>query len=94
MTTVQLQKLKIGEGWFSVRVHGEPYVVATFKGYAPVLEVEDTYAQTHHFLYISAKSLMEALEPLRQKNDGLFDGLIFRIRKQSGDPFAKYEIEA
>ena len=89
----ELDQLKIGEGWIQLRVHGEPYVVSTFRGYAPVLEVENLRSRTRHYLFMSAKSLMEGLEPLRSTNHGSFAGLEFRIRKESDDKFAKYEIK-
>lgn len=88
-----LDQLRLGEGWVHIRVHGEPYVIATFRGYAPVLEVEDIHARTRHYIFMSAKSFMEGIEPLRAANGGGFGGLEFRIRKDSDDRFAKYVIE-
>ncbi len=90
----QLTQLRIGEGWIQLRIHGEPFVKATFRGYTPVLEVENLHSQTRHFLYMSAKTFMEGIEPLRVGNSGRFDGLQFRIRKEADDRFARYLIES
>jgi hypothetical protein len=46
-----------------------------------------------HILYISSKSISEALEPLRQGNGGNFTGLKFKVRKASEDKMAPYEVE-
>lgn len=88
-----LQQLRIGEGWIRLKIHGEPYVMPTRNGYAPVLEVENRHSATRHFIYMSAKTFMEGIEPLRDVNGGAFDGLEFKIRKESGDRFAKFIIE-
>lgn len=76
-----------------MRVCGEPSVVVTFRGYAPVLPVENMRSRTRHYIFMSAKSFMEGIEPLRAKNHGHFSGLEFRIKKESDDRFAKYLIE-
>ncbi len=88
-----LQQLRVGEGWIHLRVHGEPYVIATHRRYEPVLQVENLRSRTMHFIYMSAKTFMEGLEPLRTENDGRFDGLQFRIRKESNDRFSPYLFE-
>ena len=88
----ELTQLRVGEGSIRIRLHGEPYVVPTFRGYAPVLEVEDLHARTRHFLYITAKSFMEAVEPLRAANGGKFHGLEFEIRKTTDKKFARFAI--
>ena len=88
-----LQQLRIGEGWIHLKVHGEPYVITTHRRYEPVLQVENLRSQTMHFIYMSAKTFMDGLEPLRIANHGKFDGLQFRIRKESGDRFAPFLID-
>ena len=88
-----LQQLRVGEGWIHLRVHGEPYVIATHRRYEPVLQVENLRSRTMHFIYMSAKTFMEGIEPLRIANKGTFDGLQFRIRKESSDRFSPYLFE-
>ena len=93
ITLNQLQQLRIREGWIHLRVQAEPYVIATRYGYQPVLPVENLRSQTRHFIYMSAKSFMDGIEPLRSTNDGKFSGLEFRIRKESDNKLAPFVIE-
>jgi hypothetical protein len=86
--------LRVGTGWIDLAVIGEPNVIQTFKGYAPVLPVKVIATHLDYFLYISAKSIAEKLEPLRQANAGAFNGLRLSIRKTSDDQFAPYEVKA
>ena len=88
-----LKQLRIGEGWIQLRVHGEPYVIATRSRYEPLLQVENIRSQTMHYIFMSAKTFMEGLEPLRIANQGKFDALQFRIRKESNDRYSPYLIE-
>ena len=86
--------LKVSTGWIELEVISEAEVVLTFKGYAPVLRVRKLSNDLEYILYISARSLGESLEAMRKNNQGLFAGIQFRIRKESIDQMAKYEIEA
>ena len=86
-------QLKVGTAWSELVVIGEPMVIQTFKGYAPVLPEKVKATGLDYFMYISAKSIAEELEPLRQKNDGKFLGLEFSVRKASEDRFAVYEVK-
>jgi hypothetical protein len=85
-------QLSVGTGWIAVEVTDEPTIVLTFKGYAPILPVKNRINGLPYIMYISAKSLAEPLEKLRASNGGLFKGLIFEVRKESEDRFAKYEV--
>src|SRR5436190_10002071 len=87
-----LSAIRVGTGWIELTTLGEPRVVATARGYAPVLEVVVNKGGLRYKLYISAKSIAEALEPLRRKNSGRFAGLRFAIRKASTEQMAPYEI--
>ena len=86
--------LKVGTGWINMAVTGEATVVQTFKGYAPVIPVKVIATGLDYILYISAKSLAEKLEPLRQANGGRFNGLRISIRKSSDEAFSPYEVKA
>lgn len=85
--------LKVSTGWVELEALEEPTVIVTFKGYAPVLKVRVRQTGLDYLMYLSAKSIAEGLEPLRAKNAGHFAELCFRIRKQSEDQFAPYEIQ-
>ncbi|MBF0232210.1 MAG: ParA family protein [Desulfamplus sp.] len=85
--------LKVGNDWIELIVTGEPSIIITFKGYAPILPVKLKKSGLHYQLYISAKSIAECIEPLRKKNNGLFKNLEFSIRKASDDRLSRYEIK-
>ena len=44
-------------------------------------------------IYISARSLAEPLDKLRENNAYLFTGIKIQVRKESNAPMAKYEVE-
>jgi len=83
--------LKVGVNWINVEVVSEPYVVMSFRGYAPVVDV--TGPEGKQMLYISSKSISEGLDPLVKANGGKFLGLKLRLRKESEDRMAPYVVE-
>ena len=85
--------MKANTEWSEVEVIGGPETILTVKGYTPVLIVAIPGSDVKHKLYVAPKSLAEKLEPLRQKNGDSFTGLKFRLKKESLDKFAKYELE-
>ena len=85
--------LKVGTGWIDLEIVSEPDVVLGFRGYAPILRVRKSRTGVEYILYISAKSLAEPLEELRNNNGGIFKGLQLRVRKESMEKTSKYEIE-
>ncbi|HEX7900345.1 MAG TPA: hypothetical protein VF950_21435 [Planctomycetota bacterium] len=91
MAEARLPTLKVGTDWVPVEIVSEARVVMSMRGYAPVLEVRVPAGA--HILYISSKSISEALEPLRQANAGNFSGLKLKVRKASEDKMAPYEVE-
>ena len=88
-----MTQLRVGTDWIAISVTGPVDVIATLHGYAPVLPVRKENMGQEYILYISAKSLSEQLEPLRQNNGGGFPGLKFSIRKESEDQMAKYQLQ-
>ena len=86
--------LKVGTGWIELEIISEPDVVLTFKGYAPILQVREISTGSEYRFYISAKSLADPLEKLRKDNGDIFEGIQFRVRKESMDKMAKYEVDA
>ena len=86
--------LKVSTGWIELEIISEPDVVLTFKGYAPILQVRKISNNLEYIFYISARSLGESLETLRKNNDGLFNGIQFRVRKTDATQMAPYEVEA
>lgn len=84
--------LKVGVDWISVEIVSEPYVVMGFRGYAPVVDVMSPGGR--QILYISSKSISEGLDPLVKARDGKFLGLKVRLRKESEDKMAAYQVES
>ncbi len=93
MTDDKLDTLKVNTGWIGIEIVSEPDVLLTFKGYAPVLKVKVEKSGLIKNMYISAKSMAQNLDPLRQENKGKFVGLHLRIRKESEDKFSSYNVE-
>ena len=87
----EARHLKVGTDWADAEILTEPYVVMTMRGYAPVVDVKSGTDKL--LLYISAKSLSLALEPLVQANGGKFTGLKLRLKKESDDKMAGYVVE-
>lgn len=83
--------LKVGVDPVDADIVSEPYVVMTFRGYSPVVDVQSGGAA--HVLHISAKSLSQAIEPMVRANEGKFAGLKLRLRKESADKMAAYVVE-
>lgn len=77
-----------------VEIISEPYVVLTFKGYAPVVDVLVREENAPRVLFIGSSSLSHGIEEIRQRNNGKFKGINLRVRKESTDKFAKYIVEA
>ncbi len=85
--------LKVSTGWIELEIISEPDVVLTYKGYAPILRVRKLRTNVEFMIYISARSLAEPLDKLRENNAYLFKGIKFQVRKESNAPMAKYEVE-
>jgi len=74
-------------------VTSEPYLVLTFRGYTGAVEVCELATGSRYELLIGGiKSLAESLEPLRASNNGMFRGLRFKIKKESGERFSPYVV--
>ena len=89
----ELPPLKIGTGWVEIEILSEVDAKLTFKGYTPILRVVVTKTRLPYTLYIAPKSLAQPLEDLRRNHGGRFLGLRLRLRKQSSDQYAKYEVQ-
>ena len=93
MSRENVPSLKVSTGWIELEIVSEPDVVLTIRGYAPIIRVRKVRTGVEYLLYISAKSIAQPLEVLRSNNFGRFKGIRFRIRKESMEAIAKYEIE-
>ncbi len=76
-----------------VEIVSEPFVVNTFRGFAPVVDVKVGEKEGIKSMYISAKSLADSLTPMMDENGGKFTGLKLKIKKESPDNRAPYVVE-
>jgi len=83
--------LKVGTEFIPVEIVSEPYVVMTIRGFAPVVDVK--CPQGDFMLYISSKSMSDGLVPLLETTEGKFNGLKFKVKKESEDKMARYIVE-
>ena len=93
MSKETLPALKVSTGWIELEIISEPDVILTTFGYAPILSVKEITTESKYRLYISAKSLAVPLEELRKANAHIFEGIQFRVRKESTDQRAPYEVD-
>mgnify|MGYP006283205383 FL=1 len=89
----KLPVLRVGTDPVSIQIESEADVIMTFRGYAPILNVNVLEANEKHILYISARSLSQELEKRREKNDGKFTGLKLKLKKESEARTAQYVVE-
>jgi len=87
--------IRFGVDEVVVEIVSEPFVVNTFRGFAPVVDVkvEGEEEEGIKSMYISAKSLADSLTPAVDENGAKFTGLKLRIRKESADSRARYIVE-
>ena len=85
--------LKVKTEWIDVEIVSEPYVVMTFRGYAPVVDVKAPGEADPLNLFISSKSISLGIDAFMKENGGKFAGLKLRIRKESDDRMAPYVVE-
>ncbi len=90
--TERLEAIKVTVDPVEMELICEPYVVYTFRGYAPVVNVR-TGSGEERTLYISPRTLAQGLEVLRQRNGDEFEGIKMRVSKESEEKFAKYVVE-
>lgn len=93
MAKETLTFLKVGTEWIELEIISESDVVLTTFGYAPFLKVKEITTDSEYGFYISAKSLADSLEKLRKDNGGIFESIQFRVRKESIDQKARYEVD-
>ena len=80
-------------GYISLEIISEPYLVNSIRGYAPIIDVRHINEGVKYSLYISAKSISDYLEPLREKNNNMFTDIKFKIKKEDNKKISKYIIE-
>ena len=90
---VEVPRLRVGTEWIDLTLEADPYVVVTARGYVAALAVRDESGKSHELL-AGAASISAGIELLHEENDGEYTGIKFKIRRESDDRFARYEIES
>lgn len=85
--------VRVGISEVSLEIVSEPYVVNTFRGFAPVVDAKVEGEESIKTIYISAKSLSEPLTPMIEENGDKFTGLKLKIRKESVENRSPYIVE-
>ena len=85
--------IRFGVDQIVVEIVSEPFVVNTFRGFAPAIDVKVEGEEGIKSMYISAKSLADALTPMVDENGGKFTGLKLKIKRESTDNRAPYIVE-
>lgn len=85
-------RLQIGDEWVNLSIKSDPFVIKTFRGYAPAILVRrDQNSITEH-IFIGAKSLSDKLDYLHTKYGSLIN-LYVSIKRASNDQMAPYELK-
>lgn len=87
-----LTYLRVGTEWTEVEVLTDPFVVYRRERYLPAILVEQLDSEERYLLFVAAVSIAKCLESMREERGALI-GLRIRVRKNSDDKFAAYEVE-
>ena len=87
-----LARLKVGTEWTEIQLLTDPFVVYRNSKYLPAVLVEEISTENKCILFVSAISLSEFLEPLRETHGALV-GLNIRIRKKGEARFSTSYVE-
>jgi hypothetical protein len=87
------EKIIIGTEPIKLLITSEPRVIYTRRGYQAVVSVFHKKKRREGYIFLSASSLANTLESLRNENDGKMSGLEFWIRKKSAEKMSPYIIE-
>ena len=85
-------RLIVSTDWIPIEITSDFFLILTFRGYAPACEACVIPTGLKYTLLLGAKSLSDAIEPLRLKNGGGISGIKASIRKQGTERTSAYEI--
>jgi hypothetical protein len=88
-----LNKIKINSSPRSFKIISEPYVIYTNRGYQAAMDVLDYQKNEQGYIMLSSISLSDQLIIIQEKRNGLLNGALIRIYKESDLKFAQYIIE-
>ena len=84
-------RLTIGDTWIDFEIQSDPFVVPTWRGYAPAILVRRDNVTSLEHVFVGASSLAQELETLRSRYDTL-RGLRVSICKDGPTKFAGYRL--
>ena len=84
-------RLIIDDNWKEVTIKSDPFVIVTGLGYTAAIHVIEKNTTELKHLIVGAKSLTKEIDFYREKF-GTLNGIQLKIRKQSSDQRAPYEI--
>lgn len=87
------EQLRISTEAVNFTITTEPFVIPTYRGYAPAINVSVRGESGERILFISSRSLTEIIEKAREKNNGAFKGMTLTLKKESSDRFARFVAE-
>lgn len=87
-----IPSIRIGTEWTYLQILTDPIVVYRNKRYLPAVLVEETNTENRGILFITAMSIAEIFEPIRETRGALV-GVNLRIHRKGEDKFSTYEIE-
>lgn len=83
-------RLEVAESWEDVKIVSEVFVIQTWRGYAPVILVENDSNQIMHMI-VGAKSFSSGLELIRKSSGQIINEYI-SVRKLGKDRTSLYEV--
>ena len=86
-------RLSVDQEPLFIRFESEPFVLLAARRYLPAARVLVLKTKQRFYLFLSAASLCEQLEPIRQENNGKLSGIEIWIYKDGADKTAKFVIE-
>ena len=88
-----LLQFRVNPSWREIEIISEPYVILNSFGYIPAVKVIVENKKIAQFMYINPKSLAVPLDQFKIQNNNAFTGIKLKIRKESEEKTAKYELE-
>lgn len=84
-------RLAVGSDWVTLEIRSQPFVMPTFRGYAPAILVRRRQAVHSEHLLIGASSLAKGLMDI-QSRLGTLEGVRISVRKRGEERIAPYEL--
>ena len=87
-----LPRLQVKTNLIEMKILTDPFVIQSRLGYSPAIIVEVPDEDEKRLFFISAKSIFDSIEPIREERGALV-GLNIRVRKAGSERISPYELE-